>query len=181
MAEPPRQRRSGWVLLVVLLIPYLFIKFQAWGCINQVKQLDQELNRLRPGLSAIVLSEQLTRTKQVCEQITVQVRGLGLKNGLLLEQLSHLPPSITLNRLENRSRLKVPLHQLFSGEASGASLQTDLRMDGTLLPGIRDPESVLVRWAESLQNSGLEVSIRRLAPSPGNPHEWLFQLTLKAA
>jgi len=179
VAETTRQRRSGWVLLVALLIPYLLIKLQAWSCANQAKQLEQELNRLRPALSAMVLSEQLKKTQSACAEITVQVRRMDLKNARLLEQLSHLPPSITLNRLENRARLKVPLHQLFSGAASEAPLQADLWMEGALLPGIRNPELVLVRWAQSLQVSGMEISIRRLAPSPRTPDIWLFELNLK--
>ena len=178
MAEPTGQRRSGWLLLVILLIPYLLIKLQAWGYARQAQQLDQEMNRIRPALSAMVLSEQLKKTQEACEKISGQVRRLDLRNGRLLELLSGLPPSITLTRLENRARLNVPLHQIFSGVSPEESLRTDLWMEGSLLPGIRSPEGVLVRWAESLRTSGLDVQIRRLAPSPQDAEVWLFELRL---
>lgn len=178
MSEPARQRPSGWVLLVLLLIPYLFFKLQALFFLQQAKQLEEELQRLRPALSARVVSEQLSRTYRACEELAEQVRRLDLKNSRLLEQLSNLPPSISLTRLENRARLNVPLHQIFSGEPSEAPLRTDLWIEGTLLPGARNPELVLVRWAQQLQADGAEVQIRRLAPSPDLTGAWLFELRL---
>lgn len=149
----------------LLLIPYLFLKFQGLGCAREAKRLEQEMEKLRPALSAMVLSEQLEKTKQVCAEISAQVGRLDLRNGRLLEHLSRLPASITLDRVENRARLKDPLH-------------TDLWMEGQLLPGIRDPEGVLVRWAQTLQTEGAQAQIRRLTPSPGDQSVWLFELRL---
>ena len=180
--DPPellrKPRRAGWVLPVFLLTVYLFIKLQAWGYARQAKHLEQELNRLRPALSAMVLSEQLKKTQEACAKISDQVRRLDLRNGRLLDLLSRLPPSITLDHLENRARLNVPLHQIFSGVSSEAPLQTDLWIEGKLLPGIRNPERVLVRWAKSLQTAGVNAQIQRLIPSPQDADVWLFELRL---
>ena len=137
------------------------------------------MERLRPALSARVLSEQLKKTEQVCAEIAGQVRRLDLQNGRLLEQLSKLHPSITLDRLENKARLKVPLHQLFLGSADAAPLRTELSISGRLLPGVRNPEGVLVRWAESLRAEGVEARIWRLAPSTEDTGTWLFEIRLK--
>ncbi|GEM_PF-3329716 len=179
VAPPAQKRPAGGVLLLLLLIPYLFLKFQALGYARETKRLEQELDKLRPALSAMVLSEQLKKTEQVCAEISAQVRRLDLRNGRLLDQLSRLPASITLDEVENRARLKVPLGRLFSTESqSEAPLQVDLWMQGRLLPGIRDPEGVLVRWAQSLQTEGTQVQIRRLTPSPGDQSVWLFELRL---
>lgn len=171
------------MLPALLLIVYLFFKFQALGYSRQAAQLDKELNQLRPALSAMVLSRQLENTRRACQGVSDQVRWLDLQNGRLLEQFSKLPASITLERVENRARLKVPLKGVFSIEAGRPEprLQTSLRIQGTLLSGIRDPESVLVRWAQSLQSDGMSVRIQRLVPSPQDPALWFFELTLEGA
>lgn len=178
-ATPPeipaaQKRRGSWVLPALLLIVYLFFKFQALGYSRQAAQLEKELNQLRPALSAMVLSHQLENTRRACQAVSDQVRWLDLKNGRLLGQLSKLPASITLERVENRARLKGPL-------LPEPHLQTGLRIQGTLLSGIRDPESVLVRWAQSLQSDGMSIQIQRLVPSPQDPALWSFELTLEGA
>ena len=173
------RRPAGWVLLVLLLIPYLFLKSQGLGYAREAKRLEQELDKLRPALSAMVLSEQLKKTEQACADIPTRLRRLDLGNVRLLERLSRLPPSITLDRLETKARLKVPLDQLFSPESqAGSPIQVDLRMEGRLLPGIRDPEGLLARWAESLRTDGVEAQIRRLTPSSEDQSVWLFELRL---
>ena len=180
MAEP--SRRSGWALPAVLLVIYLLIKLQAWGYARHAHELEAELNRLRPALSARVLAQQLERAQQACAEITQLVRRLDLKNGALLEQLSHLPPSITLTRLENRARLKIPLQEIFTAPGQPAPhLQAGLRIQGTIQAGVRDPESVLVRWAESIQGWGNSVKIRKLSPSPRDPDFWTFEMVLEEA
>lgn len=176
MTQP--QRRSGWLLLVAVLIPYLFIKLAAWTHARQANQLEAEINQLRPALSAIVLSEQLEKTREACEKLTQQVRGLDLENGRLLELLSHLPASITLTSFNHRARLNVPLHNIFAGTAGEVPLKTDLWIEGKLLPGDRNPELVLVRWAETLRDAGVDAEIKRLAPSPNELGIWLFELRM---
>ena len=177
------KRRVNWVLPGILLAVYVFIKLQAWGYARQAAQLEKDLNQLRPTLSAIVLSGQLEHTLQACQEVSGQVRRLDLQNGQLLEHLSKLPASITLERLENRARLKVPLQGVFSIEVGRAEphLQTGLRIQGTLAAGFRDPESVLVQWAQSLQSDGMNVRIPRLIPSPRDPVLWSFELYLEGA
>ncbi len=178
-ATPPEvpaapKRRGNWVLPAFLLIVYLFFKFQALGYSRQAAQLEKELNKLRPALSAMVLSHQLENTRRACREISDQVRRLDLQNSRLLGQLSKLPASITLERVENRARLKGPLQP-------EPHLQTDLKIQGILLSGIRDPESVLVQWAQSLQSEGMSVQIQRLVPSPQDPALWSFELYLEGA
>jgi len=178
-----QKRHARWVLPTALLTVYIFFKLQAWGYARQAKQLEAELDHLRPALSAMVLAGQLENTRRACQQISDEVRRLDLKNGRLLEQLSKLPASITLERVENRSRLKVPLQGVFSTEVGRPEphLQTSLRIQGTLSPGIRDPESVLIRWVQSLQSAGMNARIPRLVPSPKDPALWFFELTLEGA
>ena len=169
-ADP--KRRGNWVLPALLLVVYLFFKFQALGYSRQAAQLRKDLNQLRPALSAMALSHQLENTRRACQEISDQVRRLDLQNSRLLEQLSKLPASITLERVENRAHLKGSLQP-------APHLQTDLRIQGTLLSGVRDPESVLVRWAQALQSDGMSVQIQRLVPSPQDPALWSFELYLE--
>lgn len=180
---PAHKRRSNWVLPVILLTVYIFFKLQAWGYARQAARLEKELDQLRPSLSAIVLSGQLEHTRRACQEISDQVRRLDLQNGRLLEHLSKLPASITLDRLENRARLKVPLRGVFSLEVGRPEphLKIGLKIQGTLSAGVRDPESVLVRWAQSLQSDGANVRIQRLVPAPQDPTRWSFELTLEGA
>ena len=161
-----QKRPVGWVLPAVLLIIYVFLKFQALSTTHQAAQLEKELDQLRPALSARVLSQQLENTRRACQEISDQVRRLDLRNGELLEQFSRLPASITLERVENRAELP---------------LQTGLRIQGILSAGIRDPESVLARWARSLQGDGRSIHIQRLAPSVQDPALWSFELSLEGA
>ena len=169
-----QKRRSGWLLLIFLLIPYVFLKFQALSYARQVAQMEKELDQLRPALSARVLSEQLENTRRACQEVSDQVRRLDLRNGELLEQLSKLPASITLERVENRTRLKGPLWP-------APTLQTDLKIQGVLSAGSRDPELVLARWAQSFQGDGMSVHLRRLVPSAQDPALWSFELYLEGA
>ena len=161
-----RKRPVGWVLPAVLLILYVFLKFQALSITRETAQLEKELDQLRPALSARVLSQQLENTRRACQEISDRVRRLDLRNGELLEQFSRLPASITLEQVENRADL---------------NLQTGLSIQGVLSAGIRDPESVLARWAWSLQGDGMSIHIQRLVPSAQDPALWSFELYLKGA
>ncbi len=161
-----RKRPAGWLLLILLLIPYVFLKFQALSYARQAAQMGKELDQLRPALSARVLPEQMENPRRPCQEISDQVRRLDLRNGELLEQLSKLPASITLERVENRAQ---------------PHLQTGLKIQGVLSAGIRDPESVLARWVRSLQGNGMSVHIRRLVPSAQDPALWSFELYLEGA
>jgi hypothetical protein len=166
-----------------LLIPYVFLKFQALSYARQASQMEKELDQLRPALSARVLSEQLENTRRACQEVSDQVRRLDLHNGELLEQLSNLPASITLERVESRVGLKSPLQTVFSGEVTRPEprLQTVLKIQGVLYAGIRDPEWVLARWAQSLQRDGMNVHLRRLTPSAQDPAVWSFEFYLEGA
>ncbi|MDO8730623.1 MAG: hypothetical protein Q7J69_05550 [Candidatus Omnitrophota bacterium] len=183
VAPAAPKRRSGWLLLVLLLLPYVFLKFQALSYARQAAQMEKELDQLRPALSARVLSEQLENTRRACQQVSDQVRRLDLRNGEFLEQLSNLPASITLERIESRAGLKIPLQGVFSVQANRPEprLQTSLKVQGVLSAGIRDPEWVLARWAQSLQGDGMNVHLRRLVPSAQGPALWSFELYLEGA
>ena len=183
MADGAPKQHVRWILPGILLAVYILIKLQAWSYARHAAELEKELNQLRPALSAIVLAGQLENTRKVCQEVSDQVRRLDLRNGRLLEQLSKLPASITLERLENRAHLKVPLQGVFSIEVGRPEprLQTGLRIQGAFFSGVRDPESVLVRWVQSLQSEGMNIRIQRLAPSAQDPVLWSFELILEGA
>lgn len=176
--EHARKLRPGWVLGGILLAVYLGIKLQGWGYARQAASLERQIEELRPGLSAIVLSEQLENTRRACEEIGVRVRQLDLKTGRLVSELSELPASITLTKVELRSRLSLPVPGTLSvpAEGPGVRSQHGIRIQGTLLPGARDPETVLVQWAHTLREEGGRVFIQKLAPSFETPGLWEFDL-----
>ena len=163
MPDSPWMRRTGWILPGILLGVYLVLKLLAWGCARQVSDLERQMSELRPALSAKVLYEQLEGTRRACIQISDQIRQMGLDKTRLMEELSHLPASITIEKLEVRRPPK------------------GLRIDGTVLPGIRSPESVLVPWAQKVGVADKRVTIRKLVPLPQTPGSWRFELQVEDA
>lgn len=169
----------------LLLFVYFVIKLIGWSYACQVVTLDRQLEELRPSLSAIVLSQQLENTRRACEEVASRVRRMDLKNNRLFTQLSSLPASITLTKLDLRSRLTLPIQGTFSITVEGAGIQSHhgTRLQGTILPGAgRDPEDLLVRWARSLQgDEGASVVVRKLSPSFDRPGVWEFDLEMEDA
>lgn len=181
--EHARRVKPSGVLGGILLAVYIAIKLQGWGYARQAMSLQRQLEELRPGLSAIVLAEQLEKTRRACEEVASRTRQLGLKTSRLFTRLSNLPASITLTDLELRSRLSLPVPGTFSISAGGPGVRSahDTRIRGTLLPGARDPEGVLVRWAQTLRSNGGSVVIQKLAPSFETPGLWEFDLEIRDA
>lgn len=189
-AAPPaasarRPPKPGWILGGLLLAVYAGIKLLGWGCARQAMSLERQLEELRPALSAIVLAEQLENTRRACQEVASRTRQLDVKTSRLFAQLSSLPASITLTGLELHSRLSLPVPGTFSVPAQGPGVRSahDTRIRGTLLPGVRDPETVLVRWAQTLQAEGSRVVIQKLAPSfePMDLGLWEFDLEIRDA
>ncbi len=158
-------KHSGWILPGILIGFYLVIKLQGWAAAQEVKSLERQLAEIRPGLSAIVLAEQLENTKRACEEVASRVRRLDLQNGQLLARIFGLPASITLSKVEMRSRLSLRV----------------TRIQGTLLPGAREPETVLVQWVEPLRRQGAKVVIQKLSLSFETPGVWEFDLEVEDA
>ena len=181
--EHARRPRPSWILGGLLLLVYVVIKLIGWGYAWQAASLERQLKELRPGLSAIVLSEQLENTRRACQEITNRVRQLDLKTSRLVAQFSGLPASITVSKVELRSRLTLPVPGTFSisVEGPGVRSQHGTRIQGTLLPGVRDPETVLVQWAHALRQEGGRVVIQKLAPSFETPGLWEFDLEVMDA
>ena len=181
--EMKSRPKPGWVLGGLLLFVYFVIKLVGWSYARQVITLERLLEEMRPSLSAIVLSEQLENTRRACQEVASRVRRMDLKNSRLFTQLSSLPASITLTKLDLRSRLTLPIQGTFSITVEGAGIQSrhGTRIQGTILPGGRDPEAMLVRWAHSMQGDGANVVIRKLSPSLDTPDLWEFDLEVEDA
>ena len=170
-----------WVLPVLLLGIYFLIKLQGWGYARQVAQLTRQLEDLRPSLSAWVLSEQLEETRRACGEVAERVRQLDLHSSRLLEQMSQLPSAITLEKLRVDTRLSLPVSGTFAvvkGEPPIRSAQS-LRIIGSVQPGVRNPEEILVLWAETLSFPGSRVRILNLIPSLEAPGLWAFEVQME--
>ncbi len=163
MPDSPWMRRTGWILPGILLGVYVILKLLAWGYARQASDLERQMAELRPALSAKVLYEQLEGTRRACIQVSEQIRQMDLDKTLFVEQLSHLPASITIEKLEVRRP------------------QKSLRIEGIVLPGIRSPESVLVPWAQRVGVADTRVTIRKLVPIPKAPGSWRFELQVEDA
>ena len=181
--EHAHRVKVSWILGGILLTVYAAIKLLGWSCARQAVVLERQLEELRPGLSAIVLSEQLENTRRACEEAASRVRHLDRKNSRLFVELSNLPASITLTKVEMRSRLTLPVRGTFSVTVEGLGVRSHhgTRIQGTLLPGVRDPETVIVQWVQTLQRQGGKVMIQRLAPSFQTPGLWEFDLEVQDA
>jgi len=148
----------GWIVLGILLAIYLIVKFQTWLFVHQTRALERQLEALRPALSAIALSKQLNQTVQAYQQAVHQIRSHDAFGLAWIETLTRLPASITLDRVE------VTRH--------GAYLV------GSLTPGVRSPEAVLVRWVQTLMDLGTRATVSRLVPDEDEADRWLFEVQL---
>lgn len=163
MADAKRKRPVGWVLPALLLGIYAIIKLQGWAYARQAQQLQRQLDGLRPALSAKVAQEQAELLRDHYRQALEQLGQADVRGGWLLQEISKdLPVSVTLERIER-------------------SAPRSLRAQGTCVPGIRPPETVLVLWAQRLREAGLGVRIRRLVPSARWPGMWTFEVQVENA
>ncbi|MBI3311989.1 MAG: hypothetical protein HYZ88_00470 [Candidatus Omnitrophica bacterium] len=157
-ADRKLKTRSRWFLPSLLLGIYLFLKFQGWVYTRNAADLERQLEGLRPGLAAKVQHEQLERTRQACLQAGERIQQLHLEGEKLLQWLSaQLPASITLQRVQLRAN-------------------DGLRIQGMLLPGVRNPESVIVPWAQKLQTLQPNIRVLDLVPLSETPGAWSFEL-----
>lgn len=160
MAERPvsAKRTSPWFLPSLLLGIYLFLKLQGWIYARGGSDFKRQLDELRPALSAKVQQEQLEKSRQACLQASESLQKIHQDGARLLIWFSqHLPASVTLRRVELRA-------------------DQGLRIQGTLLPGIRSAESVLVSWAQRIQPLQPGIRIQDLVPSSETPGAWSFEL-----
>ncbi len=152
------KKPARWVLPSILLGIYLFLKLQGFLYARAAAGLERQLDELRPALSTKALYEQLDLTRQAYTQASEKIGRMDLKGDELLRWLSeHLPASMTLSRVRlNPDR--------------------ELQMEGVLLPGVRDPEAVLVGWARQLQKIRPRVRVLSFSPSVELDGAWNFQL-----
>lgn len=154
----PKAVRSRWFLPSLLLGVYLFLKLQGWLYARNAADLERQLEELRPALAARVQYEQLEKTRQACLQARDRVGQIHLDGEKLLVGLSaQMPASITLRQIQLRA-------------------DEGLRITGTVLPGIRTPESVLVPWAQKLQALQPRIRVQELVPLSEIPGAWSFEL-----
>lgn len=181
--QPQRRRPGHWILPGFLLALYLLIRLQISNYAIGVRDLQRQLDELRPALVANVLRQQLEVTRLSYLETSSQIRRMDLQNNRLLEKLSQLPPSMTLDRLEIRTAgapvrggetLEVP-------EPTGRR-QGILRIEGSLRPGIRSPESLLVSWVQRLPvGPDSTIKIRRFSPSVESLDVWNFEVQIQDA
>ena len=142
----------------ILLAFYFFLKVQSWSIGMQVMKLEKELEGLRPTLSSMIQSQ---RSEDLCgaySQVFQQIRQRDLEGARLLTWFSQeLPPSVTIERLQAHAAM-------------------GLRVRGSFIPGIRNPEATLVFWARKLEGAGYPMSIRELFPDPKVPGLWHFEM-----
>lgn len=160
MAEAPAsaKRSSRWFLPALLLGIYLFLKLQGWVYARGAADFKRQLDELRPALAAKVQQEQLEKTRQACLEASEAIQKAHRDGARFLQWFSqHLPASVTLRRVELRA-------------------DRGLIVRGTLLPGIRTPESVIVPWAQKLQALQPNLRIEELVPLSETPGAWSFEL-----
>lgn len=155
---PEGVARSRWFLPSLLLGIYLFFKLQGWIYARGVADLELQLEEIRPALSAQVQHEQLEKTRQACLQAVERMEQIDREGAQLLQWFSQQQPaSITLRHLQLRA-------------------DKGLRIRGTLFPGVRSPESVIVSWAQRMQILQPGIRIRELVPLPQTEGAWSFEL-----
>lgn len=161
-APDGKRRAAGWIPGGLLLGLYLLLKAQGWGYAHQARQLSAQLEGLRPTLSVLAMGEQLEKTLQSCRNVSEEIRAMGVDGGRLLGLLSRvLPPSATLEWVEVR-----------------AGRHLELKIRGTLRPGVRDPEAALLPWAERLRSIG-RVRVERLFPEAQLTGVWGFVILVE--
>ena len=160
MADAPRRRpQAGWVCAWILLGLYLILKITGLWYGMQVRAVDRKIQELRPTLANILLFKRMEETKAACQRSFDQIRQMDLQGDRFLQQLSHqLPPSITVQRLE-------------------LDPETGVWVRGTCMAGIRNPEEVILRWAQRLQESTQPtVRLKGLVPDRQIQGLWHFEL-----
>ena len=162
MPNPSQKQPGNWTLPLFLLGVYLLIKIQGWNYGFRAADLEQQMQHLRPILSAIVLSEQMESTQAGLAQVCGKIEGLDLQGGQFLQRLSRaVPMEITLEKIEM--------------DPDGLQIQ------GTLRPGARPAEETLALWAKQLGENGHPVQVQQLAPDPKTQEVWHFQLKTQRA
>ncbi len=155
-------RKAGWIVALILLGLYLFLKLQGWWFASHVRELEQKLEGLRPTLSAIVLSEQLQANQQVLTRACDEVSQLDLGGRRLLEQLSQqVPASVAIQTVEVR--------------------QKNLRIQGTCLPGVRSAEAVVNLLSKQLEKHWPNAQVVHLVPDKEVRGLWRFDLKAEGA
>lgn len=154
------KKQGRWALPAVLLGVYLFLKLQGWNYGFRAKDLEQQLEQMRPVLSAIVLAEQLESTQKAYTELCEKAGRLDIKGSPFLQQLSRgLPAVVTIEKMEVGS--------------------AGVQIHGVLRQGIQSPEEILNLWDSRMGGSWRELQAQELAPDPQTERVWRFQLKAK--
>ncbi len=164
MISPAQKKRRTieWGILCLLLALYLFLKIQGWWYVHRAHNLTRQLEKIRPTLGRIVLFHELEQTRHATTKAFEQIRAMDFHGTDFLQLLSRtIPISVTLQAVD--------VHPVLG-----------LRLQGTLIPGVRTPEETLLPWAESLQENGFSVKVQELVPERKMPGVWRFLLKLES-
>ncbi len=154
------KKPGRWVLPAVLLGVYLFLKLQGWSYGFRANSLEQQLEQIRPVLSAIVLAEQMESVRRAYAELCDKAGRLDIKGSRFLQQLSRSQPAVvTIERIEVTPE--------------------EIQVHGILRSGIQSPEEILSRWNRRMGESWREVQVQGLAPDSQAEGAWRFQLKAK--
>lgn len=152
-------RPGRWTLPAVLLGVYLFLKLQGWNYGFRAMGLERQMEQMRPALSAIVLSEEMERSRRGYLDLFGRIGGLDIQGSRLLQRLSrNQPVSVTVERVEAGPQ--------------------EIRIQGVLKPGVLPPEEVLSRWDRRMGEAWRDVQVQDLAQE--DPIEGIWRFRLKA-
>jgi hypothetical protein len=156
-----KSRHGGW-LLAILLLAYFLLKFQAWNYMRSIRQLEKELDSLRPELSSVALQEHLQSNREEYLKLFEQIGRKKVPAGAMFKHFSHtLPPSITLRQCV-----------LFS--------PSEFSLSGDFYPGAREPEEALITWLSPFSDT-MQIKIRSIGPLPDNSGRWRFEIEVRNA
>ena len=154
------KKPGKWVLPAILLGVYLVIKLQGWSYGFRAKDLEQQLEQIRPVLSAIILAEQLESTRKAYTELCDKAGRLDIKGSRFLQRLSQaVPAAVTIERMEIGSE--------------------EIQVHGFLRPGVQSPEEILNLWDRRMEGAWREVQVQRLAPDRPAGEIWSFQIKAK--
>lgn len=157
-----KRRPGGW-LLAILLAAYFLLKFQAWFYSRGARDLEKELDSLRPALSASALQEHLQSNRQEYIRVFDQIRRKRVPAEAMFRHFSRtLPPSVSLTQC---SLISV----------------SEFSVTGDFYPGIREPEEALISWLAPFQSDSMRIWIRSIGPLSDGSGRWRFEIEVKNA
>ena len=157
---PPIFRKGslGWWAATLLLALWLVLQMTGWWYTYQARRMERRIQKLRPTLAAIVLTEQLETARKNCLAAFDEIRQTDIQGSRFLEELStQTPSSVTLEEVE--------FHPMLG-----------LKIRGFFFAGTRKPEAVVTLIAKRFSAGGKTFEVRSLSPRPAETGLWNFEL-----